>query len=119
MSSSRDGPVPSRIGVRSMITVTYLPPQRVWRHTCSSTPITATRSNRAGSAISTRRPSASTASLAVFHATPSPSAILATDRCWRTIPTSAQRSARRDSFDRGSAAADVSWRYTCPQSAHR
>jgi hypothetical protein len=35
-SSSREGPVPSRIGVRSMITVTYLSPRRVWRHTCSS-----------------------------------------------------------------------------------
>ena len=40
MSSSRAGPVPSRIGVRSMITVTYLSPRRVCRHTCSSTPMT-------------------------------------------------------------------------------
>src|SRR5665647_1873065 len=31
MSNSRDGPVASRIGVRSMITVTYLSPRRVWR----------------------------------------------------------------------------------------
>ena len=31
MSSSRAGPVPSRIGVRSMITVTYLSPRRVCR----------------------------------------------------------------------------------------
>ena len=34
MSSSRAGPVPSRIGVRSMITGTYLSPFLVWRHTC-------------------------------------------------------------------------------------
>ncbi len=33
MSSSRAGPVPSRTGVRSTITVTYLSPRRVWRHT--------------------------------------------------------------------------------------
>ena len=39
MSNNRAGPVPSRIGVRSMITVTNLSPRRVWRHTCSSTPI--------------------------------------------------------------------------------
>src|SRR5260221_12919923 len=32
MSSSRAGPVPSRIPVRSMITVTYLSPRLVWRH---------------------------------------------------------------------------------------
>src|SRR5215213_4890188 len=32
MSSSRAGPVPSRIPVRSMITVTYLSPRRVCRH---------------------------------------------------------------------------------------
>jgi hypothetical protein len=31
-----------------MITVTYLSPRRVCRHTCSSTPMTATPSNRAG-----------------------------------------------------------------------
>ena len=37
------------IGVRSMITVMYLSPRRVWRQRCSSTPITATPSNRAGS----------------------------------------------------------------------
>ena len=32
MSSSRAGPVPSRTGVRSMITVTYLSPRWVCRH---------------------------------------------------------------------------------------
>ena len=45
MSSSRAGPVPSRIAVRSMITVTNLSPAQVCRHTCSSTPSTATPSN--------------------------------------------------------------------------
>ena len=72
MSSSRAGPVLSRTGVRSMMTVTYLSPRRVWRQTCSSTPMTATPSNRAGSAISTRVPSANTALLAVFHDTAKP-----------------------------------------------
>lgn len=42
MSSNLAGPVPARIGVRSMITVTYLSPRRVWRHTCSSTPTVVT-----------------------------------------------------------------------------
>ena len=81
MSSSRAGPVPTRIGVRSMITMTYLSPFLVWRHTCSSTPIAATPSNRAASSMSTRRPSARTASFVVFHATASPSATRATLRC--------------------------------------
>jgi hypothetical protein len=31
MSSNRAGPVPSRMPVKSMITVTYLSPRRVWR----------------------------------------------------------------------------------------
>ena len=52
-----------------MITVTNLSPRRVCRQTCSSTPITVTPSNRAGSSIRTRLPSARTASLAVFHDT--------------------------------------------------
>ena len=30
--------VPSRIEVRSMMTVTYVLPRRVWDHTCSSAP---------------------------------------------------------------------------------
>ena len=63
------------------MTVTYLSPRLVWRHTCSSTPKTATPSKRCGSAISTRCPSANTASLAVFHATASPAAIRAMDKC--------------------------------------
>ncbi|GGQ33351.1 hypothetical protein GCM10010140_74270 [Streptosporangium pseudovulgare] len=71
MSNNREGPVPSRIAVRSMITVTYLPPLRVCRQTCSSIPMTFTPSNRAGSLISTCLPSANTASFAVLHATAS------------------------------------------------
>jgi hypothetical protein len=66
ISSSRAAPVPSRIGVRSMITVTYLSPRRVWRQQCSSTPITRTPSNRCRSSINTRLPSASTAWFAVL-----------------------------------------------------
>ena len=69
MSGSRAGPVPSRTAARSMITVTNFSPRRVWRHTCSSTPIAVTPSKRFSSLISTRLPSARTASLAVFHAT--------------------------------------------------
>ncbi|MDQ0871069.1 hypothetical protein QFZ70_003542 [Arthrobacter sp. V1I9] len=48
-----------------MITVTYLSPRRVCRQTCSSTPISATPLNRAGSAINTRLPSARIALFAV------------------------------------------------------
>ncbi len=61
------------------MTVTYLSPRRVCRQTCSSTPITRTPSKRAGSLIRTRRPSARTASLAVFHATPRASARTSAD----------------------------------------
>ena len=50
---------------------------------------------------------------------PRPSATRATVRCWTTIPSSAHRSPRRDSFARGSAALVVSWRHTCPQPVHR
>jgi hypothetical protein len=64
----------------------------------SSTPLTATPSNRAGSAISTRRPSAWITVLAVFHDTASASATRATLRCWQTF--SAHRRARRDSLAR-------------------
>lgn len=90
-----------RMPVRSMITVTYLSPLRVWRHTCSSTPIAVTPSNRCSSSIKTRRPSARTASLAVFHDTARASATRATVRCCTTIPSSAHRSPRRDSFRPG------------------
>lgn len=75
--------------------------------------------NTVVSLISIRLPSARTASLAVFHATPSPSATRAIVRCWHTIASSAQRSPRRDSLARGSAAVEVSWRHTCPQPVHR
>ncbi|SCQ67468.1 Hypothetical protein PFR_JS17-2_538 [Propionibacterium freudenreichii] len=80
MSSSRAGPVLSRTGVRSMITVTYVSPWRVCRHTCSSTPIVVTPSNRAGSSISRRRPSARIASFAADQDTPSPAATRVTER---------------------------------------
>lgn len=46
-------------------TVTYLSPRRIWRHTCSSTPMTETLSKRVGSLMSTRWPSARTAECAV------------------------------------------------------
>ena len=39
-----------------MMTVTYLSPRLVCRHTCSSTPMTLTPSNRVGSSISSRCP---------------------------------------------------------------
>ncbi len=119
MSSSRAGPVPSRIGVRSMMTVTYLSPLRVCRHTCSSTPRTVTPSNRSGSPIRIRCPSARTASLAVCHATPRPSATRDTVRCCTTSPTSAHRSPARETFALGSAARVVSCRHTCPQPPQR
>src|SRR5215211_7339297 len=118
MSSNLAGPVPSRTGVRSMITVTYLSPRRVWRHTCSSTPRTLTPSKRCSSSMRTRLPSARTALLAVSQATPRPSARRATVRCWTTIPSSAHRSPRRESLARGSAAAVMSWRHTWPQPVH-
>ncbi len=119
VSNSLAGPVRSRTGVRSIITVTYLSPRRVCRQTCSSTPMTLTPSNRRGSAISTRRPSASTASLAVFHETPRPSAILATVRCWQTSAVNAHRNPPLDRRALGSAAADRSCRHTCPQLSQR
>jgi hypothetical protein len=80
-------------GVRSMITVTYLSPLRVWRHTCSSTPITATPSNRVGSDQ---------------HAL-----ALGQDRVVGVFRP------RRDSFARGCVALLVSCRHTCPQPLHR
>ena len=66
MSRSREGPLRSRMGVKSKMTVTYLSPYGVWRHTCSSTPMTRTPSNRAGSLISRRAPSLRTAVLATL-----------------------------------------------------
>ena len=66
MSRSREGPLRSRMGVKSKMTVTYLSPYGVWRHTCSSTPMTRTPSHRAGSLISRRWPSARTVVLAAL-----------------------------------------------------
>ena len=66
MSKSRQGPLRSRMGVKSKITVTYLSPCGVWRYTCLSTPMTRTPSNRVGSLISRRAPSARTAVLAAL-----------------------------------------------------
>ena len=66
MSRSREGPRRSRTGVTSKMTVTYLSPYGVWRHTCSSTPMTRTPSHRVGSLISERSPSARTAVLAAL-----------------------------------------------------
>lgn len=102
-----------------VVTENDLSPRRVCLHTCSSTPIVVTPSKRCSSSIRTRLPSARTASLAVSQATPSPSAIRATVRCWTTRPSRAHRRPRRDSLARGSAAVLVSWRHTCPQPVHR
>jgi len=95
-----------------MITVTNLSPRRVRRQQCSSTPMTCTPSKRVGSLISTRRPSARTASLAVSHDTARASAMRATVKCWHTRASSAHRNARRDNLARGSAAFVVSCRHT-------
>jgi hypothetical protein len=53
------------------MTVTYLSPRRVCRHTCSSTPMTLTPSKRVGSLINNRLPSARTAEFAVCQDTAS------------------------------------------------
>ena len=65
-SRSREGPRRSRTVVTSKMTVTYLFPYGVCRHTCSSTPMTRWPSHRAGSLISRRAPSARTAVLAAL-----------------------------------------------------
>ena len=54
------------MGVTSKMRVMYLSPYGVWRHTCSSTPMTRTPSHRVGSLISERSPSARTAVLAAL-----------------------------------------------------
>ena len=111
MFSSLAGPVLSRTGVRSMITVTYRSPNLLWRQTCSSTPIVVTRSNRAGSSIRRRRPSAMIAAFAVFHETPRPAAGRETVRWSTTIPSNAHAGPPREIFDRAGAAALVA----CPR----
>ena len=63
---SREGPRRSRTGFTSKMTLTNLSPYGVWRHTCSSTPMTRTPSNRVGSLISRRWPSPRTAVLAAL-----------------------------------------------------
>ena len=55
--------------------------------------------------MSMRWPSPKIAVLAVFHDTANTSAMRTTVRWWTTRPTSAQRTAARESFARGSAAA--------------
>ena len=57
--------------------------------------------------------------VAVCHDTASASATRATVRCWTTIASNAQASAVTDNFAPGAAAALISRRQTCPQSAHR
>ena len=91
-----------------MMTVTYLSPRRVWRHTCSSTPRTLTPLKRASSLIKTLRPSSRTAVFAVDQATPRASAIRDIDRCATTRPSNAHLNAVLVSFARGAAAADRS-----------
>lgn len=119
MSNNLAGPLPSRSGVRSMITVTNLSPLRVCRHTCSSTPIVVTPSKRCSSFMRTLRPSSRTEVLAQSQDTPRPSATRATVRCWTMMPYRAQRSPPRDSFERGWAAPVVSCLHTCPHPEHR
>ena len=48
------GPLRSRTGVTSKMTVTSLSSYGVWRHTCSTTPMTRTPSHRVGSLMSAR-----------------------------------------------------------------
>ena len=73
MSSSRAGLVPSRIPVRSMITVAYLPPRLVWRRAphvrTPGTPVTTDRDRQRGG----RQPGGSRAScrITVSRARPS------------------------------------------------
>lgn len=68
--------------------------------------------------MSTRRPSARTASLAVCQDTPSPAATRDTVRWSITIPSSAHRIPRRDSFARSAAAAVRSSRQERPHPEH-
>lgn len=81
--------------------------------------MTLTPSNLEGSLINTLCASASTASLAVLHETPSPRATRAMDRCCTTRPASARLRPARKTFARGWAAAWVLWHHTCPQPAQR
>src|SRR5699024_4134709 len=93
ISNNRAGPLPSATGVRSMTTVTYRLPQRVWRHTCSSTPKTRTPVRRLGSSMSNRRPVANTTSLAVCQDTPRLAATRAMDNRSMTTDFNAHNAA--------------------------
>lgn len=66
ISKSREGPLRSRMGVTPKITVTYLSPYGVCRHTCSSTPMMYAPSKRSGSSMSMRWPSPKIAVLAAL-----------------------------------------------------
>ncbi len=123
MSNNRAGPVPSRTGVRSMMTVTNrsaeAAPARGWRQQCSSTPRTRTPSNLVGSSINSARPVVRTASLAVCHDVPRLAATRVTETQSMTTAFNAHNTACRDSVDRGAAAVVVSCRHTCPHPGHR
>ena len=119
IASSRERPVLVLVGVRSMITVTYLSPWRVWRQTCSSTPIVATPSRRDGSVNNNSWARARIASLQVFHATPRIAAILAIESRSITMCLSANITASRDNLPRPGAAAAMGWRHTRAQPVHR
>ncbi|MCW2764256.1 MAG: hypothetical protein JWO11_215 [Nocardioides sp.] len=90
----------------------------VWRHACSSTPMTWTPSSRCGSSIRTRLPSARTASLAVFHDTPRDLRSPGPPSGAGTRPLPAPQAAARE-LGSGLSAWEVSWRHTCPQPVHR
>ena len=99
MSRSREGPLRSWTGAKSKMTVTCLSPYGVWRHTCSSTPMTRTPSHRAGSLISRRAPSARTA---VFAALPGHAQGLGDARqCHMTNNHARQRPAHRRTRELG------------------
>ncbi len=119
MSSGLAGPVLFLAGVRSMITVTYLSPSLVCRQTCSSTPIVVTPSNRAGSSIRRRLPSARTAAFAALQDTPRPAATRVTVRWSMTMPRGAHSRPPREIFARGAAARVMSCRHVRRQCPHR
>ena len=119
MPRSREGPRRSRTGVTSKITVTYLSPYGVWRHTCSSTPMTRTPSNRVGSLISRRWPSPRTAVLAALPGHTQGLGDAHHRQMMNDQPVSAQRTADRESLARGSAACLISWRHTWAHCGHR
>lgn len=94
----------SLVGVRSMMTVTYLSPCRECLQACSSTPTVVTLSSRSGVSMSSSVPEARIASEAVFQATPRLAAIRAIDIRSITIDLTANMTASRDSFPMDGAA---------------